>query len=70
MLAISQTLRPLKLRYEELVSKDSFIKSSQEEVVRNEISSLLILLQGVAIASRPNNSSILFEYLCAILLGK
>jgi len=64
-----QTFEPLKTKYKELVSKDWFAKSATDEHIRRDISSLLILLQGVAIASRPNNSNILFGYLSAVLPG-
>nr|CAB3267795.1 exportin-4-like [Phallusia mammillata] len=62
-----QTLEPLPKRYHELVSKDWFVKMSQEKNVQMEISEILTLLQGVAISSRPDNASILFSFLSPII---
>ncbi|CAK8672706.1 unnamed protein product [Clavelina lepadiformis] len=62
-----QTLEPLRNHYKALVSKDWFISAAKDGTVRQEISTLLTLLQGVAIASKADNASVLFGYLSVVL---
>uniref|UniRef100_H2ZC64 Exportin-4 n=1 Tax=Ciona savignyi TaxID=51511 RepID=H2ZC64_CIOSA len=64
-----QTLAPIQNRYHSLVNDTNFIKSSQNEGIMEEISTILSMYQGVACASTPQNSTLLFSYLSHVLAG-
>ena len=64
-----QTLEPLQTKYKQLISNEWSLKIAQRQTVRNEIASILIMFQGVATASKPDNSKIIFGYLSDVLSG-
>lgn len=62
-------MEPIKSQYRSLISKEWFLKIALEDKTRQDMSSFLTLIQGVAKASKPENSSFLFTYLADVLQG-